>query len=155
MSSPGNTLNSVDPHELVYAFYEVISGASDEGRHWPIFHRIMDPKCTFFAARTTAEGQMMTGQWTADEFQRQHQDEYADRGYWRTCAGYQEFVFGGIANVISACELRVGTRESPPVLRGIDSVQLARGDTGWHILSVAFQAELPDLTIPSNFLDTP
>ncbi len=155
MSSPVDTLLTVEPHELVYAFYEVISGASDEGRHWPIFHRILDPKCSFFAALTTADGKTMSGQWTADEFQRQHQDEYADKGYWRRCAGYQEFVFGDIAHVLSACELRVGSRESTPVLRGMDSVQLIMGESGWHILSVAFQAERPDLLIPPNFLDSP
>jgi hypothetical protein len=133
----------------------IISGPSDGERHWPLFHRILDPKCSFFAAFATAEGETLTGQWTADEFQRQHRDEYADRGYWRRCAGYQEFLFGDIAHVLSACELRVGSRETPPVLRGIDSVQLTMGERGWHILCVAFQAELPDLLIPPVFLDHP
>lgn len=155
MPSPVDTLLTVEPHELVSAFYEVISGASEEERHWHIFHRILDPKCTFFAALTTPDGEALTGEWSADEFQRQHQDEYADKGYWRRCAGYQEFVFGSIAHVLSACELHVGTREGPPVIRGIDSVQLVMGENGWHITSVAFQAERPDLLIPPTFLDSP
>jgi hypothetical protein len=150
--SSGEVLATVSPHDLVMGFYEVISGASDAERVWHLFRKLFDPAARFYVSITTPDGVERTGHWTLEDFIEQHRDEYDTRGYWRSSLGYQEFVFGNVAHVLSVCQLRVGSPDAPPILRGIDSVQLVRLDGRWQITSMAFQAELPDLPIPTDFI---
>lgn len=60
--------------------------------------------------------------------------------------------FGDLAHILSSTETIVGPENSPPVARGINSVQLARSGGRWWIVSFLWDTERPDNPLPPGYL---
>lgn len=75
---------------------------------------------------------------------------YRERGFWEREVWHRTERFGNVTHVFSAYESRLGSPDSAPVGRGINSVQLARSQGRWWIASIAWDVETPANPIPEN-----
>jgi ribosomal-protein-serine acetyltransferase len=84
-------------------------------------------------------------------------EKYIDRmdsdtkGFHEREAGRKTDVYGAVAHVFSAYELRSLESDRRVIGRGINSIQLLRDHDRWWILSVAWDSERPDNPIPRDF----
>ena len=63
--------------------------------------------------------------------------------------------FGNVCQVFSTYEGRRSPTDEKPFARGINSIQLVRDETGWHIASVVWDTERPDNPIPPAYQAAP
>ncbi len=63
--------------------------------------------------------------------------------------------FGNVCQVFSTYEARRSPTDEKPFARGINSIQLVKDDSGWHIASVVWDTERPDNPIPAAYQASP
>ena len=63
--------------------------------------------------------------------------------------------FGNVCQAFSTYEARRSPTDEKPFARGINSIQLVRDDTGWHVASVVWDTERPDNPIPPAYQASP
>jgi hypothetical protein len=61
-------------------------------------------------------------------------------------------VYGHVAHLWSTYELRIDKADGPPTVRGINSIQAVYDGQRWRILDILWQAETPDLPVPTKYL---
>lgn len=139
------------PNALVSALYDVISGAAEAERDWDRLRSMFWPGAKVRIPRPPPEGGGGIGEWDVEGFIDAGRAEYAETGFWEREIWNRTERFGNIAHVLSTYESRVGSEQSEPVGRGINSFQLLRHDGRWWIAAIAFDTELPDNPIPDRY----
>lgn len=82
----------------------------------------------------------------------------AARDFYRESAFYEREIarrverFGNIAHVFSTYESRVGSEDSDPVARGINSVQVVLSRDRWWIAHLVWDVASPGNPIPPEYL---
>jgi hypothetical protein len=76
-----------------------------------------------------------------------------ERGFVEREIGRTVEQYGDIAHVFSAYEGRFSAPNSPPPVRGINSIQLVRHDGRWWVVSIMWEAETPATPIPRRYLN--
>lgn len=144
------------PAAVVRAVYQSISGPAekDEPRDWDRLRSLFLPEARLVLVRWQSpdgEKEEILRGWDIEGFIE------AARGFYRESEFYEREVgrridrFGNIAQVFSTYESRVGSEESEPVARGINSVQLVRGDGRWWIAHLVWDVEHPGNPIPEAY----
>jgi hypothetical protein len=144
------------PDAVVAALYDVLSGPAERVRErdWDLFRDLALPGARFIICRwPDGTGQPVPDlrEWDVEGFIADARIAYAEEGFWeREIAGRTE-IFGNVAHRFSSYESRVGTVESEPVGRGINSLQLVRWAGRWWISSIAWDVEGPDQPLPPDY----
>lgn len=148
---PGDVMS---PESVVAALYDVISGPADEERDWDRFRGLFRPGARLVLGRRPDGGPGASEEVAVadlDEFVPAAASQYAEDGFWeREIAGRIDR-FGNVAHAWSTYETRVGSPDSDPVARGINSVQMVREAGRWRIAALAWDVELPDQRIPRKY----
>ena len=139
------------PNALVHALYDVISGPAAEDRDWDRLRSMFWPGAKVRIPRPPPEGSEVIGEWDVEGFIEAGRSDYTEDGFWEREIWNRTERFGNIAHVLSTYESRVGSEESEPVRRGINSFQLLRHDGRWWIAAITFDVELPDNPIPDRY----
>ncbi|MFY9550676.1 MAG: hypothetical protein WAU32_05945 [Thermoanaerobaculia bacterium] len=63
--------------------------------------------------------------------------------------------FGNVCQVFSTYEARRDPSDAKPFVSGINSIQLVKDESGWHVASVVWDTERPDNPIPAPYAATP
>lgn len=145
-------MSCTEPHRVVRQLYTLISGAADEARSWDEVRSLFFPDAILRSELTLPDGSHQSGTWTVDEFCEEAAAEYAEKGFWEQEIAARVECFENIAQVWTTYESRVGSPDSEPVGRGINSVQLLRRDGEWRITSLVFQLERGTEGIPEAYL---
>lgn len=134
---------------IVAALYDVISGPAGEKRDW-------DRMRSLFSAggRLMPLGPRGLRVGGVEDYIRVSGPVLEEKGFFEREIGRTVEQYGGIAHVFSAYEAR-NSAGGPVILRGINSIQLARHGGRWWVVSVMWQAETPDNPIPARYLATP
>jgi hypothetical protein len=141
------------PEAAVAALYAVISGPAEEVRDWNRFRSLCLPTAQFLITRWPAPEDEREGvwEWDADGFAEEAQEFYARDGFWERELWARVERFGNVAHVFSTYESRVGSPETEPIGRGINSIQLVRHEERWWIASVCWDVEVPHNRIPPEY----
>lgn len=143
------------PEAAVQAVYESISGPAEKKRprEWDRLRSLFLPGARFVLARwQSPEETQVLRAWDLEAFID------AARGFYQESAFYEREVarqvdrFGRIAHVFSTYESRVGSEDSDPVARGINSVQLVYSEDRWWIARLVWDVEQPSNRIPPDYL---
>lgn len=137
------------PEAIVAAVYDVISGPPDEERDWDRFRSLFGPDARIIAA-SSPEGEGEPGRADVEEYIEGAGEYFLREGFWERELWGRTDRFGNIAQVYSAFETRVGSEESAPLARGINSLQLLRHDDRWWIVGVVYDFERPDEPLPDE-----
>lgn len=174
-SDPADTAS---PDAVVRALYEVLSGPAEheQPRDWGRLRTLFLPGARLVltrwrspAAAGTNDGPPGEGEdddreaaqepgdqevlrsWDVEGFVAVARATY-DHPFFEEEVARREERFGAVAHVFSTYESRVGSRESEPVVRGINSVQLVRTGGRWWIAHLVWDVEGPDRPIPERYL---
>ena len=145
------------PEAIVRAMYEVISGPAemDRERNWDRLRSLFLPGARFILVTwrgADGAGEEVLRAWDVEGFIE------AAKGFYQESAFYEREVarrverFGDIAHVFTTYESRVGSEESDPVARGINSVQVVRSGHRWWIAHLTWDLERADRPIPEAYL---
>ena len=139
--------DSID--STVKAVYEVISGPAGT-RDWARFRALFIDGARLIPVRHTAQGGAPQV-WTPDEYAQRAGATFENQAFYEVGVAERLETFGSIAHVFSTYESRHAPGEKP-FARGINSFQLAKvGDT-WKIVTIMWDAERADNSIPEKYL---
>ncbi|MGD9140521.1 MAG: hypothetical protein PVJ42_03185 [bacterium] len=140
------------PEWPVLRLYEFISGPADKKRPWDEMRTLFLDGARLRMVVRLEDGSEKLREWTLDEFARDAGEFYSQDGFWEREVSRRVERFGSIAHVFSTYESRVKDPDGPPVMRGINSIQLILGRNRWLIASVVFQTEQEEVPIPPEYL---
>jgi hypothetical protein len=142
------------PGTVVTALYEVISGSADFDRDWDRFRSLCLPRAQFIITRfsTPADEREGLWEWDVEGFVSAATDFYRENGFWEKEVSARLERFGNVAHVFSTYESWIGSEDSTPVARGINSIQVVRFEERWWIANVCWDVERPHNPIPDEYL---
>ena len=140
------------PQDLVAALYAALSGEPGRERQWERFRQLFLPDARLRIVVEGGDGVERIGDWTVEGFIDHARSLYAEQGFWESELSHRVDRFGHIAHVFSTYETRIGSRESKPVARGINSIQAILLGGRWWIAGILFHVEQPDTPIPQEYL---
>jgi hypothetical protein len=142
------------PEWPLIKLYDLISGPADKKRPWGEIRTLFLHGARLRMVVRLDDGSERLREWNLEEFARDAGEFYSQDGFWEREVSRQVERFGSIAHVFSTYESRVKDPDGPPLMRGINSVQLIRGKDRWLIASVVFQTEQEGVPIPPEYQST-
>ena len=135
---------------IVKALYETISGPAGKPRDWNRLRSLFVPEGRMMPVGKHGQGEirmrmMGVNDYIATSAQLIEKDGFNERELSR-----REERFGNIAHVFSTYE--AGMQQESFLMRGINSIQLMNDGNRWWIVSLMWQAEMPDNLIPKDYL---
>jgi hypothetical protein len=142
---------------VVAALYALLSGPDGAERDWDAVRALFLPEAWLHSELIFPNGTIHSRTWTVDVFLHEAAEEYASAGgFWEREVARRVEEFGDIAHAWSTYEARVGNPDSPPAVRGINSIQLLRRGARWWITGLVFQIERPPAApTPAQYLTAP
>ena len=144
------------PEAVVQALYDVISGHAGEERDWDRLRSLFDPRVRFLIGRWLADPEtprQAVFEWDLESFIAEGRDYWLQHGFWEAEVASKIQRFGNIAHVLSSYVSHIGTPDSEPIGRGVNSVQLVRYASRWFITSIVWDVESVDLPIPQDLVE--
>lgn len=139
-------IDTDDIGSVVSALYEMISGPAgprDYSRRWDVFHK--DARMT--RTGLGADGKPWLKIMTPEEHGADTAPVFAAEDFFEVEILREIKQFGNIAQVWSVYEKRK-TPNGAPYGRGINSIQLYRGERGWRVINMIWDNERAGLTVP-------
>ncbi len=131
---------------IVAALYDVISGPAGEKRDWDRMRSL------FVAdARMMANGPRGLRAGGVEDYIAVSGPMLEERGFFESEIGRTTETYGDIVHIFSAYEARL-TPETPPFMRGINSIQLVRNGGRWWVASIMWQPETDATPLPERYL---
>jgi hypothetical protein len=136
---------------IIKAFYDVVSGPAGEAPERARDERLHMPGAVIGISEPGPEGRAVLRTMDLAEYYERYGGPRSQPFYeWEVHRETHQF--GNIAQVFSTYESRIGPKESEPVLRGINSVQLVRANGRWWIAHLVWDIERPNNPIPLPYL---
>ena len=140
---------------IMAAIYDVISGPAGQKRDWERFQSLFipgarlipvgkRPDATVYAARVLSP----------EDYVSRAQGAFDKQGFFEKEAARRVEQWGNIAQVFSTYESRHAPGD-PPFARGINSFQLLNDGQRWWIVTIYWEAESKDVSLPPEMLKSP
>jgi flavin-binding protein dodecin len=142
-------VDSVD--HIMAAIYDVISGPAHQARDWERFKSLFVPGGRLIPVRATGTSSDVTELSIEDYVARASKTMEAS-GFFEHSTHNVVEQFGDIVHVFSTYESRHTLADEKPFARGINSFQLLKDGNRYWIVTIYWEAERPDLQIPSKYL---
>jgi len=95
-----------------------------------------------------SDGRHLIDAWGLDDYRADVADFFAAHAFFEVETARRLHVFGNIAHAWSVYEARTAPDDETPERRGINSIQLYRGEDGrWRIISMIWDNERPGITV--------
>jgi hypothetical protein len=138
-------VSSIDA--IIRATYDVISGPAGQRRDWNRMRSLFTAN-----ARLMPHGARGLRSGSVDDYIASSGPLLEGDGFVEREIGRRVEQYGDIAQVFSTYESR-RSPNGPVFMRGINSFQLVRHQGRWWVVSILWQAETPQVPIPSNYLN--
>jgi hypothetical protein len=132
---------------IVRALYEVISGPAGAPRDWERERKLFIPGARLVPTRPGLEGGASADVFDVEGYIASRSPLFEKDSFFETEVARRTFVFGNIAHVLSAYELR-RTPGEKPFLRGVNSIQLFYDGDRWWVLCIVWDNERPGNPLP-------
>ena len=157
-AAPSGTNATVDT--VIAALYQSVSHGNDAEPNWVLMREVFLPVGQLIPPKRPNE----------DRFTVLDVDGFQDRvrkgsaaakakgdptSFFEKEVSRQTDCFGNVCQIFSTYEARRDPADAKPFVSGINSIQLVRDETGWHIASVVWDVERPDDPIPSQYAPKP
>jgi hypothetical protein len=147
---PAPALDPTSIGSVVDAMYAMVSGPKgprDWSRQTTVFH----PTARQIRTGVDAAGTPWLKIMTLDDYRTDTRAFFAAYDFFEIEIDRRIHEFGNIAHVWSIYEARTAPGDSAPERRGINSIQLYRGEGGrWQIVSMIWDNERPGLSVDRN-----
>ncbi len=136
---------------IVAAVYDVISGAAGE-RDWDRFRSLFIPEARLIAVGVSPQQEFQKTVMDVDGYVSRAGGYFMENGFFESEIARRTEEFGHIAHAFSTYESRHRADDTQPFSRGINSFQLMNDGERWWIVTIYWQAESPELSIPDKYL---
>ncbi|HEY0740287.1 MAG TPA: hypothetical protein VGD40_02460 [Chryseosolibacter sp.] len=147
--SPGDDARSVD--SIITAVYDVISGEKDQPQDWARFKNLFTADARLIPTFTNKEGKVVSRTLTVDDYQASFTKMISQHGFYEKQIASVQEEFGNIVHVFSTYETR-HEKNGPVKSRGINSIQLLKGNDRYYVMTIAWSQEDARTPIPSRYL---
>jgi hypothetical protein len=149
---PAARAGDVDSIEhIITAVYDVISGPAGAPRDWDRFRSLFYPGARLIPTRRDDKGVGMARVLSPEEYVTRGKDAFASQGFFENSVANRMESWDTIAHVWSTYESRHAKGEKP-FARGINSFQLFNDGKRWWILTIFWEAEDKDHSLPEKYL---
>jgi hypothetical protein len=132
---------------ILRAIYDVISGPAGE-RDWNRFRSLFTPEARLTSTTKNSDASAPPVRLlSVDDYVRGAAGYFSKHGFYETAIVNHVERFGNIAQVFSSYESRNASGEKPFV-RGINSIQLFYDGSRWWVLSILWDEESPNNSLP-------
>jgi hypothetical protein len=143
---------------IITAAYDVISGPAGQQRDWNRERSLFFPDARLIPTRkSTDELQSESGlspqAMNVEGFIARTRDYLEKDGFFEKEIARRTEQFGHIAHVWSTYESRHQLDDPHPFMRGINSIQLFYDGSRWWIVTIYWQHESADDSIPGRYLE--
>jgi hypothetical protein len=152
--SPAPTAKPEDvssPDAILGALYDVISGPAGKGRDWNRFRSLFIPGARLIPTRVREDGATATVI-TPDEYATTIGPRLEQGGFFEKEIHRTVEQFGNVMHAFSTYESRRKAEDPQPFARGINSIQLLKDGNRWWVVTIYWDSERPNNTIPAKYL---
>jgi hypothetical protein len=156
-------IESIDA--IIAAAYDSISGPAGKKRDWDRMRSLFISGARLIpttvdagksdvdlaAGRVRPNGGLAPQILDVDAYIARVEPFFATTGFYEKEVARRTEQFGQIAHVWSTYESRHDPSDAEPFMRGINSIQLFNDGNRWWILSIYWQQESPQHTIPEKY----
>ncbi|GAA5036238.1 hypothetical protein GCM10011506_30910 [Marivirga lumbricoides] len=136
---------------IMKALTEVISGPANEERDWERFKYLFAEEGKLIPTTKDANGKVSFNYWSPGEYIQMFIKNRSGKAFYEQELYRITEAFGNIAHCFSTYAVR--TEENGPVeRRGINSIQLLKGEGRWYIMNVFWSNELEGEQLPQKYL---
>jgi len=139
--------DSVDT--VIRAVYDVISGPAG-ARDWARFKTLFADGARLIPVRSTPQGGAPVVM-TPDDYATRSGASFEKTAFYESELSRKMETFGNIAHVFSTYESRRAPGEKP-FARGINSFQLVKAGGAWKVMTILWDSERADNSIPAKYL---
>jgi hypothetical protein len=137
---------------IMAALYDVISGPKGAPRDFDRMRSLFAPGARLIPVRADRETDAAQARpMELEEFVRLVSPAFEREGFFEREIHRQTQQFGHIAHVFSTYESR-RSKEEPPFVRGINSIQLLKDGDRWWIVTIYWDNERTGSPIPPEYL---
>jgi hypothetical protein len=154
MSQPANPCDVESIDAIIAAAYDVICGPAGKKRDWNRERSLFYPGARLIpTASVPGRNDVALEPQVLDvEGYIARAEPLLQKGFYEKEVARRTEQFGRIAHVWSSYESRHAPSDPVPFMRGINSFQLFNDGSRWWILSVYWQHETAEHTIPEKYL---
>ncbi len=136
---------------ILEAVYDVISGPAGV-RDWDRFRSLFIPEARLIAVGFSPEGDFRKTAMDVEGYISRAGGYFMENGFFESEIARRTEQFGHIAHAFSTYESRHRADDTQPFSRGINSFQLMNDGERWWIVTIYWEAETPELSIPDKYL---
>ena len=138
---------------IMKAVYDVISGDAGKPRDWDRFRTLFHKDARLIpSGKNPQTGVAGANAFSPEDYIKRVDPVFAKDGFHERELARHVDQYGNIAQVFSTYHAFRKSDDKTPFLRGINSFQLLNDGTRWWVVTIYWQAETPDNTIPKKFL---
>ena len=140
---------------IIAATYDVISGPAGKQRDWERERSLFYPGARLMPTATVAgrnDVELAPLILDVEGYIARVEPLFAKNGFYETEVARHVEHFGSIAHVWSTYESRRDPSDPEPFMRGINSIQLYYDGNRWWIVTIYWQHESPEHSIPEKYL---
>ncbi len=136
---------------ILETVYAVISGPAG-ARDWDRFRSLFVPEARLIAVGFNPEGEFRKTAMDVDGYISRASGYFMENGFFESEIARRTEQFGHIAHAFSTYESRHRADDAQPFSRGINSFQLMNDGVRWWVVTIYWEAETPELSIPDKYL---
>jgi len=150
--------NSADVESIdaiIAATYDVISGPASKPRDWERERSLFYPGARLMPTATVAgsnDVELAPQILDVEGYIARVEPLFEKSGFYETEIARRVESFGSIAHVWSTYESRRDPSDPEPFMRGINSIQLFNDGKRWWVLSIYWQHESRQHSLPEKYL---
>jgi hypothetical protein len=137
---------------VIEALYDVISGPAGQARDWERFRALFAHDARMIPTGRRLDGSAVMRVQDVEGYIATSGRMMEERGFFERELTRRVQQFGDIAHVWTTFAIYPEADSDEPDVRGINTLQLHRSEAGWQILSIAWHAESPGISIPDKYL---
>ena len=135
---------------LVLGVYDTISGGAGEARDWDRFRSLFIDEARLIP--TNPERPQGVIVWTVEDYIERAGPSLERDGFYEVEIARKTDRYGHVAQVFTTYESRRTLQDEEPFSRGINSMQAVYDGERWWMVSIFWQSESDQLTIPDAYL---
>lgn len=139
------------PDAIIKALYDSISGPAGQPRDWDRFRSLLIPGARLIPSMRRTPGATTPVVWSAEDYIAGAGPGLEKSGFFERELHRTTESFGSVLHAFSTYDSK-RTPDGQPFARGINSFQLYNDGTRWWVVTIFWDAESADKTIPSKYL---
>ncbi len=138
---------------IMKAVYDTISGDAGKARDWDRFRTLFHKDARLIpTGKNQQTGVIGARVLSVEEYVTRASANMAKEGFFEREKARRVEQYGNIAHVFSTYESFHSLSDKKPFMRGINSFQLLNDGTRWSVVTIFWQGETPENTIPKKYL---